>query len=395
MKICLVHNRYGRISGEEIVVDELEKLLEKRGHVVIPFVRSSEEAAEMRFGQIKGFFSGIYNKSSREAMKVLLDRHRPDVVHLHNVYPFISPSILCECGKKRVPVVMTVHNYRLVCPNGMHVSKGEICEKCTGGREYWCILRNCEDNIFKSFGYALRNWVARKMKFFTNNVTIYACLTQFQRQRLISEGYPANRITVIPNMVGLNGFESGSQLGKHVGFIGRVSPEKGIKTLLAVANKYPEIPFKIAGTYDRMENLLREAPFNLDFLGHLPKNKIIQFYRNCRIVILPNIWFEGFPMTIAEAMMNKKPVICSMLGGLPEIVENGVTGLLFQAGNTEDLGDKIKYLWTRPNLCWKMGKAGKEKAMREYSPDKYYERIMLAYKKAIELTSRRKKTVCY
>jgi glycosyltransferase involved in cell wall biosynthesis len=384
-KVLMVHNEYGQLSGEEIVVRSTSKMLEEHGHRVIPFIRSSAEISGMAFGKLRAFFSGIYSRSSRLQMRQTLEKEKPDVVHVHNVFPLISPSVLGECRRARIPVVMTVHNYRLMCPNGLHMTGGQICEKCLGGREYWCALKNCEKGLFKSIGYALRNYVARKGRFFVDNVTMYAALTDFQRTRLIAAGFPVERIVVIPNMASPPQVEQTSPLGDYVGFVGRVSAEKGLLTLLSAASACVEIPFKAAGGYDRMPELVNQAPTNFQFLGQLGAEKLGAFYDSTRMVVLCSTWFEGFPMVLVEAMLRGKPVICSRIGGLPEIVDHDKTGLLFEPGNAVDLAAKIRFLWDRPDLCTQMGKAGRAKALQEYGPVKYYERLIKLYDNAITL----------
>ena len=247
------------------------------------------------------------------------------------------------------------------------------------------MLRNCEGSLFKSSGYAIRNWVARQRRFFLDNVTLYCPLTQFQRRRLIAEGFSADRIEVVPNMARVEVHSDQSSPGDWVGFVGRVSPEKGISTLLKVAKENPHIPFKLAGAHHRMPELPQTAPSNVQILGHLNPLKLKSFYASCRLTVVPSLWFEAFPLVLVEAMMHGKAVVCSRIGGLPEIVEDGVTGLLFEPGNANDLAEKILYLWERPELAVKMGQAGREKALREYSPEKFYERLLAAYKKAIFL----------
>ena len=379
MKICIVHNEYGRLSGEEVVVQSIQRLLEENGHQVIPFTRSSAEIPEMPFGRVRAFISGIYSNKSIRTIQNIINKHNPDIIHIHNLYPFISPSILPVCRNAGIPIVMTVHNYRLICPKGLHMYNGKICEKCAEGHEYWCIFRNCEASYFKSFGYALRNWFARKRRLYINNIAIYATLTHFQRQRLIKQGFPADKITVIPNMANSNGLKQNIKLGDYVGFIGRVSPEKGTSVLMDAARKCTEISFKVAGSYDRMPHLPKTAPFNFEFRGYLDRKRIDDFYAGSRMIIVPSLWYETFGLVVAEAMLIGKPVICSRIGGLPEIVDDGVTGLLFEPGNAEELAEKIRYLWERPDLCREMGNTGCEKALHEYSPERYYERLMRVY----------------
>jgi glycosyltransferase involved in cell wall biosynthesis len=371
-----------------MVVNGIIRLLGEHGHDVIGFTRSSAEIPYMRLGRVRAFFSGIYSLSSRQKIKVFLARENPDIVHIHNVFPLISPSVLSACRQAGIPTVMTVHNYRLVCPNGLHMADGQICEKCCGGHEYWCVLRNCENNLFKSIGYALRNYAARKLRLFRDNVNIFICLTEFQKAKLVAEGFTTDRCTVIPNMTDVSDGNPSDDLGDYIGFIGRISREKGIPTLLAAAKKLANIPFKAAGEYGRMPHLFDMAPANFEFLGYLSGDGIEEFYRKSQFVVLPSVCFEGFPMMILDAMWRQKPVICSRIGALPEIVEDGITGLLFTPGDADDLANKIRYLWERPDVCKKMGQAGREKVLSRYSPQKYYELLMDAYQKAIALNEK-------
>jgi glycosyltransferase involved in cell wall biosynthesis len=385
MKILLVHNEYGKFSGEEAVVENLSQLLNENGHEVAHFRRSSAEIPQMFLGNVRAFFNGIYSLSSRSNMSRYLRNHKPDIVHVHNVFPLISPSVLGPCRQAGIPVLMTVHNYRLACPSGLHMAANQVCEKCRDGREYWCLLNNCEAHLFKSLGYALRNYVARKLRLFKRNVTIYACITQFQKQRLIAEGFSEQRLAVLPNFTGKVDANGANVLGSYVGFIGRVSSEKGVDTLMRAAEILPDISFKAAGAYEKMPDLPKRAVGNFEFLGAISRVNVGRFYSHSRLVVVPSIWFEGFPNVIVEAMMYGKPVIASRIGGIPEIVADDAEILLFEPGEADDLAEKIRYLWDRPQLCRKIGQTFREKAVREYSPQKYYERLIAVYKKAIEL----------
>jgi len=380
------HNAYGMYSGEEAAVEREIHLLCQRGHEVSVYWRSSAELSHLRLGRLRAFVAGIFAPGSRTAIRGFLEQNAPAIVHFHNLFPLISPSVLPELRKQGIPGVMTVHNYRLVCPNGLHMSKKTltVCEKCCGGKEYWCILRNCEASMPKSIGYALRNWVARSLRLFLDNVAAYVCLTQFQRQRLICEGFPADRVTVVPNMAE----DSYPALdlddaGTYVGYVGRISPEKGVDKLLAAAKELQSIPFQAAGSYDSTPHLPSCAPKNFRFLGFLDRKVVPQFILGSRFMVLCSTWFEGFPMAVVEAMIMGKAVVASKIGGMPELVDDHVTGLLFEPGNAGDLTEKIRYLWDRPGECRRMGQAGREKALREYSPQKHYERLMAVYEKAI------------
>lgn len=381
MLIVMVHNEYGKFSGEEAVVQGQKFLLEQHGHEVHLFTRSSVEISSHAFGQLGAFLGGIYNPFVRRRFRKYLEMHRPDIVQIHNLFPLISPSILVECHAQRIPVVMTVHNYRLVCPNGLFMSKGEVCERCAKGREYWCVLKNCENNLMKSLGYALRNYIARAIGFYRNNISQYAALTEFQRNKLIEAGFPAHRISLVPNMVDAR-TDFINHDGFYVGYLGRISPEKGIETLILASMVCLDIPFKAAGNFERMFEFVEKSPENFEFLGHLSGKSVSAFLADCRFIVLCSTWYEGFPMVLVEGMLAGKPIICSRVGGLPEIVEDGVTGFLFETGNSEDLAEKIRHLWDNPELCLQMGQAARKKALREYSSDRYYERLISIYEKA-------------
>lgn len=386
MKVLLVHNYYANaVDGEATLVHGGRRLLEERGHEVIPFFRCSDEINRMKFGRSRAFVNGVYNWSARKAVREIITLRTPDVAVVHNVFPLISPSVLSECRGRGVPVVMSVNNFRLICPNGLFLTKGHTCEKCAGGREYWCVVNNCEGSILKSVGYAVRNAVAARMRLFMGNVAVYAPMTEFQRNKLISEGFPANRTMVIPNAAWNKTATQHHVAGAYVLHVGRVSPEKGIPTLIAAARQLPRIPFKAAGERTPGWQFLANVPTNYQLLGYVSTPELTKAYMDCRIVVVCSVCYEGFPGVLLEAMSHAKPVICSRIGGLPEVVEDGVTGLLFEPGNTDELAEKIGYLWDRPQLCRRMGEAGRERVRREYSPERYYDRFMTACDKAMRL----------
>lgn len=302
---------------------------------------------------------------------------------MNNLEPLISPSVLVACQQFGVPVVMRCPHYHLICPIGLHLRNGAVCELCCGGREYWCVLKNCRGNIFESVGYALRSTVARKRRLFLDNVTYYLPPTRFVKRRLSDAGFPQKRIIVLPNMVCVP--DSGVDVfyGKYVAYVGRFSPEKGIQTLLTSARQIG-LPVRLAGDYLSLPEVLKAAPPNVQFTGHLNQNRLVEFYRNARFVVIPSICFDVSPLTAAEAMSHGLPVIAAKIGGIPELVEDGVTGFLFEPTDSEDLTSKMKLLWENPDLCRQMGKAGREKAIREYSEDKYYRRLMAVYERAVQ-----------
>jgi glycosyltransferase involved in cell wall biosynthesis len=208
-------------------------------------------------------------------------------------------------------------------------------------------------------------------------------LTDFQRRRLVAEGFPPDRIRVVPNMARDPGPQSAPSVGDCVGFVGRLSPEKGLPTLIAAARDCPDIPFKVAGEWQGMPALVARAPRNVELLGHLGAERLAALYARIRILVVCSTCFEGFPTVLPEAMLRGKPAVCSRIGGLPEIVDDGATGLLFEPGRADDLAAKLRSLWRRPARCRALGRAARSKALREYSPPQHYGRLMDAYRTAL------------
>ncbi len=382
MKICLVHNAYGKLSGEEVAVEGLRDSLASHGHTVIPFFRSSAELDGRELRKIGAFFTGIYNIAARREFARMLDSERPDLVHINNLFPIISPSILDETKRHGIPTVMTVHNYRLLCPTGLLFSHGEVCHRCLDGGEWWCAIRNCTGEWPKSAGYAVRNWVARLRRSFVDGIDRFIALTEFAKLMLLRHGYPAERIDVVRNILRLETTESHPTDGEYVGYVGRISPEKGVDTIVDAAKHQPDIRFRFAGHCLRMPRLLRQAPGNCEFVGEVPRRDLAAFVAGARFTVFASKWYEVSPLSMVETMARGKAVICSRIGSLPELVEEGVTGLLFEPGNVEDLGRNIEYLWNRPDLCHKMGAAARTKVLAMFSPDATYAQLLRTYETA-------------
>jgi glycosyltransferase involved in cell wall biosynthesis len=277
---------------------------------------------------------------------------------------------------------MTNHNYLLTCPIVSHLHNGRVCEKCLGGREYWCVLKNCRHNMAESMAYALRSTVARKLHVFRDLVTVHIVLSDFAKKRLVDAGYDEERIVVLPNMVEFSGQHTEKPPGGYVAYSGRMAPEKGVDVLLAAAARLPDVPIRLAGSGPIVDKLTADAPSNAMFAGRVDPERMAAFYHNARFLVIPSMWFEGCPLVVSEAMSFGLPVIASRIGGLPELVDHRVTGLLFEPGNAAELAEKIRLLWDNPSVCRRMGEAGRQKALRAYGEEAYYKRLVAVYNKA-------------
>ncbi|MBD5366531.1 MAG: glycosyltransferase family 4 protein [Bacteroides sp.] len=368
MKILLVHNDYGKYSGEEAVVDKMAGMLAEMGHKVAQLRMTTAGARESISGKIKGFVSGIYCPSGVRAMREAIEREKPDVVNVHNLYPFISPAALRECKKAGVPVVMTIHNFRLICPTGLFMRDGRPCEHCLEkGNEWGCIKYNCEHSALKSIGYAARNAVARLRHHYIDCVDVFACITDFQRNKLIEAGYPKEKILVIPNSMDVSETVETSP-GNYVAFSGRISREKGVDMIIEVARRHPEIPFKLAGAV-RDKELIENLPDNVELMGHLSGYDFEQFNINAKFFMMASRCYEGFPMAILEAARYNKPMIAPDHGGFTEIIGKGYDkiGLLFKPNDTGALERAVVGLWNDPDKINSLGALAHQKLINKYS----------------------------
>lgn len=369
MKVLLVHNDYGKYSGEEAVVDKMAVVFAGLGYDVAQLRMTTAGARESLTGKMRGFVSGIYCPSGVKAMRKALCDEKPDVVNIHNLYPFISPAALRECKKTGVPVVMTIHNYRLICPTGLFMRDGGPCEQCLErGNEWGCVRYNCENSLLKSVGYAARNAVARLRRHYLDCVDIFACITDFQRRKLIQAGFPAEKIVVIPNSANLPDNVETRTDGSYIAFCGRLSHEKGVDIIIEAARQNPEIPFRLAGAA-RDESLIANLPPNIELTGYLSGHALSDFYADARFFVMASRCYEGFAMAILEAAAYSKPMIAPDHGGFSEIIGHGsdAIGILTRPGDADSLSTAVRNLWNNPQECARLGQKANQKLINNYS----------------------------
>lgn len=370
MKVLLVHNDYGKYSGEEAVVDKMAGMLPPIGYEVAQLRMTTADARESLMGKIRGFVSGIYCPGGVKAMREAIRRESPDVVNVHNLYPFISPAALKECRKAGVPVVMTVHNFRIMCPTGLFMRDNRPCEMCLErGNEWGCVKYNCEHSRLKSIGYAARNAVARIGRYYRDYVDMFACITDFQRRKLIQAGFSPEKIVVIPNSMDVPPLTV-CEAGNYVAYSGRISREKGVDMIIEAARRHPDIPFKLAGAV-RDTDLVADLPSNVELAGYLSGEKLRDFYANARFFVMASRWYEGFPMTILEAARFAKPMVAPDHGGFTEIIGRGddAIGILVSPGNSISLSNAVYELWSSFSMIQQLGWKAYDKLKHTYSID--------------------------
>lgn len=370
MKVLLVHNDYGKHSGEESVLAKMSKIYDGLGFDVAELRKTTAGIRDSVSGKIKVFLNGLYSPSGIRSMKDAIVSESPDIVHVHNLYPFITPAALCECSKRGIPVVMTVHNFRLICPTGLFMKSGIPCERCLETHNEWpCIIGNCEGSIMKSFAYSARNAIARIKGYYDNNVDCYACITSFQKRKLIEWGIPEDKIVVIPNSIDIKETATDYKFGDYVAYVGRLSYEKGYDLLIDVARRNPDIKFKIAGAY--RDSNIGKVPSNVELTGYLHDADLEDMYKNARFIVMPSRCYEGFPMTILEAAKYGKIVLGPEHGAFSEIIGKGEESIggLFKPSDLLSLEEQIRDLWNNEPLVRSLGENARKVITRKYSDE--------------------------
>lgn len=298
--------------------------------------------------KIKIACGSIYSFEAKKKIESLIEQFKPDIAHIHNIYHQISPSILHVFQKRSIPVVMTLHDYKLVCPNYSLFCRGHLCEKCRVRRYYYCFFKKClKDSFLVSLLGALEAYYHDFLKIY-KKVDLFIAPSEFMYQKIRESGIERKKILYLPCAIDLSQFFPKYAPGKYILYVGRLSPEKGIGTFIASLKHLPMIPVKLLGDGPQRKQIkqivLNHGLSQVEFLGYRPKEDICQIMRDALCVVVPSEWYEPAGLVIYEAFASGKCVIASRIGGIPELVEDGVNGLLFEAGNARELVKKIEYL---------------------------------------------------
>jgi glycosyltransferase involved in cell wall biosynthesis len=386
VKVLTLYNDYrSRSNGELRVVLDTQELLAAAGVRTRLVQRSSREVDGHLRKKVGAFFTGIYSLEAARGIARLLQEDRPDLVHVHNLYPLFSPSVLAACRRAGVPTVMSVHNFGLTCPSWDHFRRGQVCRKCVDGSELWCVIHNCRGDLAASAAYAARSMVARRLGLFRRNVTLFVALSQSGKRWLTETGFDGDRITVLPNAVAVPGAATDPAAGRYVAFAGRWTTNKGFDTLLAAASRVPDIPFSLAGESLDDPPLAIAGGGNVRLLGLLDAFQMTGFYCGARVLVMPSRGFEMCPRVVLEAMAHGVPVIASRQDALAELVEDGVTGLLFTSGDADDLAGKIRRIWEAPALAGSLGMAARAAVLGNHDRRDYAVKLLAIYERALEL----------
>ena len=380
MRILIVHNGYRQPGGEDTVADAEALLLERHGHSIMRLGASNAD--------ISGAWSTLltalrctYSKPARERLAATIDDFRPNVVHVHNFFPLLSPSIYDACRDAGVPVVQTLHNYRLICPGALLLRNGGVCEKCVGGSAYASVPHGCyRDSPAATLATAHMVETHRRRNTWHDKVDRFIALTEFAKAKFVAGGLPASRIVVKPNSLACE--PSGHRPSPNrttALFLGRLSAEKGIATL-ASAWQGVRVPLRVAGTGPSAPDLANLQSQSVTLLGHLQPPAVAGEIDRASFLVLPSTWYEGFPMVLLEAFARARAVIASRIGALSELVCDGETGLLCEPGDASDLAAKVRWAAAHPQAMRAMGLRAREEYERNYTAEANYGNLMAVYR---------------
>ncbi len=431
MKIILANKFYYLKGGAERYYFNLKKLLELHGHEVIPFAMHDEKNYSSKYSKyfvsnvdfsksghaLKKICRTLYSCEAKKKFKQLIQDTKPDLIHVHNIYHQISPSILTVAKKYNIPIVQTLHDFKLICPNYALYSKNELCEQCKKYKYYKCTFRKCIKNQFWASLLATKEMYFHKLiRIYKNNINLFLAPSQFAHNKILEWGIiPEKQITVLPEFIfrasrmaremtpspivgeGLQTFAtSAHQPEKHnyILYFGRLIKGKGIDTLISAMKNILDtgtghsLYLHIAGRGPQEKKLRhlakKENINNIKFLGFLDQDELKKQILNSRFIIHPSEVYETFGLSILENYNLNKPVIASNLGALSEIVENKKTGLLFKSGDKADLAEKINYLLQNKELVQQMGENAKQLAEQKYNPEDHYQELIKIYNNLVD-----------
>lgn len=385
MKVLLVHNHYQQPGGEDRVFAAEGKLLEERGHEVLRHEKHNDQVAEL--GAVALAAKTIWNAESYAEVRALIRRERPHIMHVHNTLPLLSPSIYHAARAEGVAVVQTLHNFRLLCPNALFLRDGHTCEACLGRRiPLPGIIHACYRGSRAATGaIAAMLAVHRGLGTWTRRVDAFIALTEFARSKFVEGGLPADAIAVKPNFVDPDpGCGDGNR--EYALYVGRLSPEKGLDTLLAAWRELDgSIPLKIVGDGPLAGQLAAELPDvrNVEWLGSLPADRVIEVMKAARVLVFPSRWYEAFPLVIAEALAVGLPVIASNMGSMTKLIEHGRTGLHFRPGDARDLASQVRWAFAHPDATSRLGVEARRTYLASYTADANYRMLLDIYETAI------------
>ena len=385
MKVLVAHNAYQQRGGEDAVVESEVAMLRAAGHEVREYRRHNDELAEM--GKARAAADTMWSRRTRSDLGGLLAAWPADVLHVHNTFPLVSPSLYWAAASARVPVVQTLHNFRLLCPQAMLLRDGRVCRDCVGRVPLPAVRHGCyRGSRAQTAVLAGMLVLHRGLGTWQRKVQRYVALNDFCRDEFVRGGLPAERIVIKPNFVesppaagALSGAAGTARSGLL--FVGRLAPEKGVTVLAQAAASLPDGSVAVAGS-GPLADQVRQAP-GLQALGALAPAEVADVMGRSLALVMPSLWFENFPRTLVEAYAAGLPVIASRLGAMAELVQDGVTGLLAEPGDAHDWASKMRWALDHPAEMGRMGAAARARYEALYTPQRNLAQLLDIYEQAV------------
>ncbi len=393
MRILIVHNYHGNFAteGEAQVAEAEVELLCSHGHIVSKYGATNAEIDELTLaGKCQSLLQAGWSKMGYERIRAAIDGFRPDLMHVHNYFHRLTPSVFAAAKERGVATVLTLHNYRLACPAATFLRKGKPCELCMDGKAWRILIHRCYTG-----GSWLKSLVAyrlyqetRMRQSLASLVDAYIALTAFGRQKVLAGGLPPEKLYIKPNFM-FDPLNGGRPTPPKEGaiYVGRLSPEKGVLGLLE-AWRHIDYPLTVVGDGPQMAAARKAGGSQVQFLGSRSHDDVLRLVEQAAFLVFPSEWYEGFGLTLMESMAVGRAVIASDLGPRREIVRDGQTGLLYRSRDIQDLTSKVRRLISDRTLCATMGAAAREVYLAEYTPATNYQTLIQIYEEAIDRNSR-------
>ena len=384
MRIFVAHNFYQQAGGEDVVFCAETKLLEQRGHAVYRYTVHNDSIEQMN--RLELAQATLWNRKSYKHLSDLFANWQPDIVHVHNTLPLISPAIYYAAQRAGAAVVQTLHNYRLFCPPSNFYRDGKVCEACLGRLPLPAVRYACyRDNRAATAAVAASLSYHRLRGTYSHYIDLYIALTQFARNKFIEGGFDGDKIKVKPNFVGTDP-DMGTGTGGYALYVGRLAEEKGIYTMLDAWANESAVPLRIVGDgplSDEVEAAAAQTP-SVEYLGRQDRATVLTLMKEAAFLVFPSTWYEGLPTVIIEAFACGLPVVASELGGTASLIESGLNGLYFEPGKASDLKQKVNWLHKHPKTLEKMRAGARHAYETTYTPDTNYEQLMFLYQSVLD-----------
>lgn len=383
LKPLLVHNYYQQRGGEDVVFEAEARLLEEHGHEVLRYAVSNDGLEALPRWVLAR--RTLWNSHTYREVRRLLERERPAVVHVHNTLPVVSPAVYYAARHAGVPVVQTLHNYRMLCPSAVLFRDGKVCESCLHRTiAHPAVRHRCyRGSRGASAAVATLTGLQRLLGTW-RHIDLFVALTAFARGKFIEGGLPAERIVVKPNFTLDRGVERVE--GEYALFVGRLSPEKGVEPLLDAWRRLGgRLRLRIIGDGPLSPAVTRAVGEGaaIDYLGRQGPDAISAAMAGAKFLVVPSIWYETFGLTIIEAYAAGLPVIASDLGAMAELVRPEMTGLRFRPGDAEDLARQVSWALAHPDALRSMGQEARREYERYYTPERNYAMLTEIYDRAL------------